>query len=68
MYFADIHRFGILMLKGVGKIIRMGRAYTMFISVPADIVKDGAFPFDREKGEPVIIEIRGERLIVERKK
>jgi len=53
------------MREGKGRIYRSGTAYTMFVSVPADIVKDTAFPFDREEGEAVSVRIEGKRLVVE---
>ena len=54
------------MLEGKGKIYRSGTAYTMFVSIPADIVKDGSFPFNREKGDDVIVRIDRKRLIIEK--
>jgi len=54
------------MLEGKGKIYRSGTAYTMFVSIPADIVKDAAFPFNREKGNDVKVKIEGKRLIIEK--
>jgi len=56
------------MLEGRGKIYRSGKAFTMFISVPADVVKDGAFPFNREKGEYVLVRTDGKRLLIEKVK
>ena len=53
------------MKEGRGRIFRSGRAYTMFVSVPADVVKDASFPFDREKGGEVTVKIEGNRLLVE---
>ena len=53
------------MQRGKARIYRSGRAYTMYISVPADVVKDTSFPFDREEGEDVVVRIDGKRLIVE---
>ena len=52
------------MLEGKGRIYRSGTAYTMFVSIPADIVKDASFPFDREKGNDVIVRIEGDRLSI----
>ena len=52
------------MLEGKGKIYRSGTAYTMFVSVPADIVKDASFPFDREEGSDVIVKIKGDGLTI----
>lgn len=52
------------MLEGKGKIYRSGTAYTMFVSIPADVVKDASFPFDREKGGDVTVKIEGNRLTV----
>ena len=54
------------MLEGKGKIYRSGTAHTMFVSIPADVVKDGSFPFGREKSENVKVRIDGKRLIVEK--
>jgi hypothetical protein len=56
------------MLEGRGKIYRSGTAYTMFISVPADIVKDASFPFNREAGDDVKVSIKGKSLIIEKQK
>ncbi len=53
------------MLQAKGKIYRSGTAYTMFVSVPADVVKDAAFPFDRDNGEEVTVRIEGRRLLIE---
>lgn len=52
------------MLEGKGKIYRSGTAYTMFVSVPADVVKDASFPFDRESGNEVIVRIEGKSLVI----
>ena len=52
------------MRQGKGRIFRSGTAYTMYLSIPADIVKDGAFPFDREKGQPVVVHIEDGKLVV----
>ena len=54
------------MLEGKGKIYRSGTAHTMFVSIPADVVKDGSFPFDREKGNDVIVRIEGSKLVIEK--
>ena len=56
------------MLEGKGRIYRSGKAFTMFISIPADVVKDGAFPFNREKGEYVLVRMDGKRLMIEKMK
>ncbi|MBU4190233.1 MAG: hypothetical protein KJ886_04465 [Candidatus Thermoplasmatota archaeon] len=52
------------MLEGKGKIYRSGTAHTMFVSIPADVVKDGSFPFDREKGNDVMVKIEGNKLVI----
>jgi hypothetical protein len=54
------------MLEGKGKIYRSGTASTMFVSVPADVVKDASFPFDRRKGTNVKVRIEGKELIIEK--
>lgn len=54
------------MLKGKGKIYRSGTAYTMFASIPADVVKDGTFPFDRKKTTDITVKIEGNKLIIEK--
>ena len=54
------------MLDGKGKIYRLGTASTMYVSIPAAVVKDGTFPFDREKGAKVKVRIEGKRLIIEK--
>lgn len=56
------------MLEGKGKIYRSGTAYTMFVSIPADVVKDASFPFDREKGNDVMVRIEGNRMTVTKAK
>ncbi len=54
------------MRQGKGRIFRSGTAYTMYVSVPADVVKDGSFPFDREKGQSVVVRIEEGKLVVSR--
>ena len=51
-------------LKGVGKIIVQGPARTRFVSIPADVAGDSAFPF--VDGERVTIQIEGEEIRISR--
>jgi len=50
--------------KGVGRVVKMGRANTRYVVIPADIAKDSKFPF--KDGEQVRIAIDGNRLIIEK--
>jgi hypothetical protein len=47
--------------KGEGKILAQGPARTRFVSIPADVAGDSAFPF--VDGERVTIPIEGEEMI-----
>jgi hypothetical protein len=47
-------------LKGVGKIIVQGPARTRFLSIPATVAGDSAFPF--VDGEEVIVQIDGDGI------
>ncbi|MHA1252644.1 MAG: hypothetical protein ACTSRP_21840 [Candidatus Helarchaeota archaeon] len=53
------------MNKAKGRIFRRSKAHTMYISVPSVIVMDSRFPFSRN-GEPVIILIDNDRLIIKK--
>lgn len=55
------------MLEGQSRIVRMGSAFTMSVIVPAHLVRDSTFPFDR-KGEKIAIRIEGGRLVAEKLK
>jgi len=50
--------------EGIGKIIKIGRGNTRYLTIPAIVVKDDNFPFDDD--EAVRVRIEGERLIVEK--
>ena len=52
------------MKEGIGKVVPAGRAQTRYLSIPASISTDSAFPF--ETGERVRIQIEHDRLIVSR--
>jgi len=47
-------------LKGVGKIIVQGPARTRFLSIPATVAGDSAFPF--VDGEEVTVQIDGDGI------
>jgi len=51
-------------LEGEGKIVAQGPARTRFVSIPADVAGDSAFPF--ETGEKVRIKIEGEEIRISR--
>ncbi len=51
-------------MKGEGKIIAQGPARTRFVSIPADVAGDSAFPF--VDGERVTIQIEGEEIRISR--
>jgi hypothetical protein len=49
--------------KGEGRIFSSGDANTLFVSIPADVAVDSAFPFD--DGQEVKIRIEENKVIVE---
>ena len=52
------------MLKKRSRIFRVKGQATALLTIPADLVKDSAFPF--KVPERVLVSIDGERLIVEK--
>jgi antitoxin component of MazEF toxin-antitoxin module len=48
------------MLKGTGRVVKTGKARTLFVTIPSDLVKDSAFPLS--EGDQVEIRIEGEEL------
>lgn len=50
--------------EGVGRVIRIGRGNTRYITIPADVAKDDRFPF--KDGEKVRVVINDGKLVVER--
>jgi len=52
-------------LEGMGKTYRIGKAYTLFMSIPAHIVRDTAFPWERKGGQRTRIVFKGGKLIAE---
>lgn len=49
--------------EGDGRVFSSGDANTLFVSIPADVAVDSAFPF--EEGEDIKIKIEDGKLIVE---
>lgn len=54
----------VTMLKGSSKLCKNVRAKTLYLTIPASVVDDSAFPF--KNGERVTVRIEYERLIVEK--
>jgi hypothetical protein len=52
-------------LEGTGRTYRIGKAYTLFMSIPAHIVRDTGFPFDRAGKEKFHIVVKGGKFIME---
>jgi hypothetical protein len=52
-------------LEGTGRTYRIGKAYTIFMSIPAHIVRDTGFPFDRDGNEKFHIVVKGRKIIAE---
>jgi len=52
------------MLKKISRIAHIKGQQTALVTVPADLVKDSAFPF--KVPSRVLVSIDGERLIVEK--
>ena len=48
--------------EGEGRVFSSGEANTLFISIPADVAVDSAFPF--EDGQNIKISIEDNRIIV----
>lgn len=44
------------------RIFRSGDATTLYVTVPAEVVSDSQFPFDRD--DPVTVTVDGDRLVV----
>ena len=42
------------------------KSILIIATIPADVVKDASFPFDRQKGEDVVVRIGGDRLTIVR--
>ena len=49
--------------EGEGKVFSSGDANTLFVSIPADVAVDSAFPFD--DGQNIKIRIEDDKLMVE---
>ena len=49
--------------QGKGRIFSSGDANTLFVSIPADIAVDSAFPF--EEGQDIEIQIKDDTLVIE---
>lgn len=50
--------------EGIGRLIKIGRGNTRYVTVPALVAQDESFPF--EDGEAVRVRIENRRLIVEK--
>lgn len=50
--------------EGIGRIIRIGRGNTRYITIPALVTKDENFPF--EDDEIVRVKIKDKKLIIEK--
>jgi len=56
--------YNVVMSKeGRGRVVCVGKARTRYVTIPADVAGDSAFPF--ADGEEVKISISGRRLIIE---
>lgn len=47
-------------LQGSGRVFRSGEANTLYVSIPATVVTDSAFPF--EESESVTVHVKGDGL------
>lgn len=52
--------------EAVGKITRVSQARTRFISVPARVVDDGAFPFELNEKVLIVLDEENQQLIVKK--
>ena len=50
--------------EGIGRVIRIGRGNTRYITIPADVAKDDRFPF--EDGEKVKVIIENGKLVIKK--
>ncbi len=50
--------------EGKGRVVPVGKAKTRYVTVPADVAGDSAFPF--VDGERVTIQIEGEEIRISR--
>ena len=55
---------GTVVKEGVGKIIKIGRGNTRYLTIPAMVAKDENFPF--KDNEAVRVRIEDGKLVVER--
>ncbi|UUX93232.1 hypothetical protein [Methanoplanus endosymbiosus] len=52
------------MKQGFGKVIKMSSSRTHYVSIPALITSDDAYPFT--PGEKIRVTVDGQRLIIEK--
>jgi len=52
-----------MVLKTKSKLYKHRSANTMYVAIPADIVTDSQFPFNKE-GEDVIVTIHKDQIII----
>jgi hypothetical protein len=52
------------MLKAIGRIRHIGKAHTAFVTIPANLVDDSRYPFDRIKDEDIVLTIQGRKIII----
>ncbi len=50
--------------EGIGRVIKIGRGNTRYITIPADVAKDDRFPF--KDGEHVKVIIEKDKLIIKK--
>ncbi|WP_169743676.1 hypothetical protein [Methanolacinia paynteri] len=53
-------------LTGNGKFISAGRANTKYLTIPAKLITDSAFPFEEGEEVKITVDSQNKRLVVEK--
>ena len=52
--------------EGIGRIFKMGRGNTRYLSIPSDVANDERFPFEDDEKVKIKIDEKHKRLIIEK--
>lgn len=52
--------------EGIGRVFKMGRGNTRYVTIPSDVVSDHRFPFEDDEKVRVVIDPDNKRLLIEK--